>query len=336
MQFVRPDYLYLLTLVPLAAVVALWAARRRRADMARLGTPALIDALSGSVSHTRRRWKTGLWFVALLALVVALARPLWGTEVRVIAQRGVQVMAVLDVSTSMNAEDVKPNRLERAKLVIEELMVRLGGHEIGLVLFSGAAFVQFPLTSDMNTTRSFLRAAGPASISRPGTALDEAIRVAVQGFPENSASQRVILLLTDGEGHQQGDVLAAARAAADAGVIIHAIGFGSSEGEPIPIRDEDGNLIGYKKDAQGETVLSRLDETTLRAITEQTGGMFLSFGAAGDEIDAVADAISALQHGEAEDQFETRGVERYGWFAALALMALVAEHLVGERKSRAQ
>jgi Ca-activated chloride channel family protein len=333
MQFARPDYLYLLTLLPLAALVVLWAARRRERDLARLGTPELIRALSSSVSHTRRRWKTALWFLALLAVIVALARPLWGTEVQVVAQRGVQVMAVLDVSASMLAEDVKPNRLERAKLAIEEVMAQLGGHELGLVLFSGAAFVQFPLTSDMNTTRSFLRAAGPDSISRPGTALDEAIDVAVKGFPENSASQRVILLLTDGEGHQEGDVLAAARAAAEAGVTIHAIGFGSSAGEPIPIRDEDGDLIGYKKDTDGETVLSRLDEATLQAIADQTGGTFQRFSGSGDEIDDVADAIAALPKSDTEDQFETRGVERFGWFAGFALLALGAEFLVGERKN---
>ncbi|MFN2270085.1 MAG: VWA domain-containing protein [Anaerolineae bacterium] len=332
MQFARPQYLYLLTVLPLAALVALWAARRQRRDLARIGTLELIQALSASVSLRRRRWKAALWFVALLALIIALARPLWGTEVQVIAQRGVQVMAVLDVSASMLAEDVKPNRLERAKLTIEEVMARLGGHELGLVLFSGAAFVQFPLTSDMNTTRSFLRAAGPGSISRPGTALDEAIDVAVKGFPEDSAAQRVILLLTDGEGHQEGDVLAAAHAAAEAGVTIHAIGFGSSAGEPIPIRDEDGDLIGYKKDAQGETVLSRLDEATLQAIADQTGGTYRRFSGSGDEIDAVVDAVAALPKGETEDQFVTRGVERFGWFAGFALLALAAEYLVGERR----
>jgi Ca-activated chloride channel family protein len=332
MQFARPQYLYLLIVLPLAALVALWAARRRGRDLARIGTPELIAALSASVSHTRRRWKTALWFLALLALIVALARPLWGTEVQVVAQRGVQVMVVLDVSASMLAEDVKPNRLERAKLAIEEVMAQLVGHELGLVLFSGAAFVQFPLTSDTNTTRSFLRAAGPDSISRPGTALDEAIDVAVKGFPENSAAERVILLLTDGEGHHEGDVLAAARAAAEAGVTIHAIGFGSSAGEPIPIRDEDGDLIGYKKDAQGETVLSRLDEATLQAIVDRTGGTYQRFNGSGDEIDTVVDAVAALPTAETEDQFVTRGVERFGWFAGFALVALAAEYLVGERK----
>jgi Ca-activated chloride channel family protein len=333
MDFARPTYLYLLILVPLAAMLLAWAARRRRADVARLGTPALIAALSASVSLTRRRWKTALWFLALIALIVALARPRWGSQVQVTAQRGVQVMAALDVSSSMLAEDVKPNRLARAKLTVEELMDHLGGNELGLVLFAGAAFVQSPLTADFNTARGFLNAAGPGTISRPGTALEEAIRVALDGFPEEIASNRVILMLTDGEGHE-GDPLAAAAAARDAGATIYAIGFGSPQGEPIPLRDESGALIGYKKDAQGETVLSRLDETTLQRIANETGGLYFRASAAGDEIPAITDAIAALDTGRLEGQFETRGVERFEWFAGLALLALSAEFLIGDRVKR--
>lgn len=333
MAFARPNYLYLLLLVPLTALLLAWSARRKQAYAAHLGTPALIAALSASVSPTRRRWKTILWFAALGALIVALARPRWGTQIQVTAQRGVQVMVALDVSASMLAEDVKPNRLARAKLTVEELMDQLGGNELGLVLFSGAAFVQFPLTADLNTARSFLDAAGPQSISRPGTALEEAIRVALSGFPEEIASNRVILLLTDGEGHE-GDPLEAARAATEAGVTIYAIGFGSPEGEPIPIRDQSGALTGYKKDAQGEPVLSRLDETTLQEIVNATDGLYFRASASGNEITAITDAVAALDTGELESQFETQGVERFEWFVGLALVALVVEFLVGERVKR--
>lgn len=332
MDFTRPNYLYLLILIPLAALLLAWAARRKRADVARLGTPALIAALSASVSETRRRWKTVLWFLALIALIVALARPRWGTQVQVTAQQGVQVMVALDVSSSMLAEDLKPDRLTRAKLTVEELMDRLGGNELGLVLFSGAAFVQFPLTADFNTARAFLDAANPGTISRPGTALEEAIRVALSGFPEEIASNRVILLLTDGEGHE-GDPLDAAGAAAEAGVTIYAIGFGSPQGEPIPIRDQSGALAGYKKDATGQTVLSRLDETTLQGIVNATDGLYFRASAGGDEINAITDAVAALNTGELESQFETQGVERFEWFAGLALLALAAEFLIGERKA---
>lgn len=331
MDFARPSYLYLLCLIPLVTLFLGWAASRRRKALARWGQPALVVALAPSVSRRRRRWKTLLWFAALIALIVALARPRWGTQVIVKAQEGVEVMVVLDVSTSMLAEDIKPNRLTRAKLTVEELMDRLGGNEVGLVIFSGAAFIQFPLTADLYTARMFLDGAGPWSISRPGTALAEAIRVALDGFAEERATSRVILLLTDGEGHG-GDPLAASREAAEEDVILHAVGFGSPNGEPVPVRDADGALMGYKKDAQGQTVLSRLDELTLQQIALQTGGFYFRASARGEEIDAIVDAIAQLETGEREGQFETQGVERGEWFAAGAMLALAAEALISDRR----
>jgi Ca-activated chloride channel family protein len=293
----------------------------------------LIETLSASVSVRKRRWKTALWFVALIALVIALARPLWGIQVMVRAQEGVEVMVVLDVSASMLAEDIKPNRLARAKLTIEELMDRLGGNEVGLVIFSGAAFVQFPLTADFYTARSFLDGAGSGSISRPGTALGDAIRVAVDGFSEERATSRVILLLTDGEGHE-GDPVAAAQQTAAEGVVIHAIGFGSPDGEPIPIRDANGALVGYKKNAQNETVLSRLDEITLQQIASETDGLYFRASAGGEEVDAIVETIATLETGEQEGQFETQGVERFEWFAGAALLALTAEALISDRRRK--
>ncbi len=334
MDFAEPTYLYLLTIVPAAALVLMWSKRRSQADVARLGTPSLIATLSVSVSAPRRRWKTVLWFIALIALIISLARPRWGSQVQVTAQRGVQVMVLLDVSASMLAEDLKPNRLTRAKLTVEELMDELGGNELGLVLFAGAAFVQFPLTADFYTARAFLEAAGPQTISRPGTALEEAIRVAIAGFPKEIASNRVLLLLTDGEDHE-GDSLAAARAAAAAGATLHAIGFGTPEGEPIPIRDKQGTLMGYKEDAQGETVLSRLDESGLQQMVNETDGLYFRASASGDEVTAITDAIATLDAGELEDQFETRGVERFEWFTGLSLLVLTAEFLIGDRENRA-
>jgi Ca-activated chloride channel family protein len=333
MEFSRPEFLYLLALVPLAVLLLVWTAQRRRVDLARIGTPLQIATLSVSVSRTRRRWKTVLWFMALIATILALARPRWGTQVHVAARRGVQVMVTLDVSASMLAEDIKPNRLARAKLAVEELMDTLGGNEMGLVLFSGAAFVQFPLTADHITAQSFLSAAGPGSISRHGTTLEEAIRVALDGFPKEVATSRVILLLTDGEEHE-GDVLVAARAAADASVTIHAIGLGSLEGEPIPVRDANGVLQGFRQDVQGETVLSRLDESTLQKITGLTNGLYFRASASGDEIPIIADAIAALGSGEGESHFETQNIERYAWLAAVALLALTAELMIGDRVKR--
>ena len=335
MDFTRPNAFYLSGLILVLVAVLAWDRSRRRAAVARFGTPSLVSLLSDSVSQRRRRQKLGLWFTALVVLVLALARPRWGSQVTVNVQEGVEVMVALDVSTSMLAEDIKPNRLTRAKLTIEELMDRLGGNDIGLVAFAGAAFVQFPLTADLNTARSFLDGAQPTSVSRSGTALGEAIRVSLSGFPQERATSRVILLLTDGEGHED-DPLAAARYAAEEGVVIHAIGFGSPTGEPIPLRDSSGAVSGYKKDAQGETVLSRLDEVTLQQVASETGGLYKRASAGGEEIDAIVGAIASLDTAEGEGQFEVRGVERYEWFAAAACLLLAGESLLGDRRRRAR
>lgn len=328
--FAEPSYLF--CFIPLALVAGLlyFFAKRQDRSLARLGTPELIKKLSASVNWKGRRWQARLWFIALIFLVLALARPRWGSQVEYIERRGVEIMVALDVSESMLAEDFKPNRLDRAKLEISELMDRLDGNELGLVLFSGAAFVQFPLTSDFATARTFLEAAYPGIISRPGTDIAEALQVAISGFNEERATQKVIIVLTDGENHRT-DILGAAQEAADQGIIIFTVGFGSTDGEPIPQYDHLGNLIEYKKDSSGQTVLTRLDETTLQEIAAITSGAYFRAAADGREVALLADAIGRLQTSELESRFETRGVERFQWFLGVAVVALIIYELIPDR-----
>ncbi|MBN1219823.1 MAG: VWA domain-containing protein [Anaerolineae bacterium] len=331
MDLAQPIYLtYFIPLIILAILLVILA-RRKAAMMNRLGAPELMARLSATVNHSGRRWRMALWFVALIFVIMALARPRWGSQVEYIERQGVEIMVALDVSESMLAEDLKPNRLERAKLEISELMDRLEGNEIGLVLFSGVAFVQFPLTSDFTTARMFLEAAQPGIISRFGTALAEAIRIAMTGFNEERATQKVIILLTDGEDHE-GDVMAAAEEAAEQGMLIYTIGFGSPNGEPIPIYGGQDELIGYKKDRQGEVVLTKLDETTLQQIALTTNGRYYRAAADGREVGFLAGAISNLQTTELEGRFETHRVERFQWFVAVAIVALVIGELIPDRR----
>ena len=173
MTFANPEALWALLLVPLALLFLVWAEHSRKSALRRLGDIPLIARLSASVNWSGRKWRSRLWLLGLGLLIIALARPQWGSEVRVVEQEGVQVMAVLDVSKSMLAQDIKPDRLTRAKLEISDLMNHLEGDEIGLVLFSGASYIQFPLTSDYDTARTFLNTASPANISRPGTEIGE-------------------------------------------------------------------------------------------------------------------------------------------------------------------
>ena len=330
MKFAEPDYFTCLAPLVLLGILLFFLARRQKAAITRLGTPELIAKLSATVNWKGRRWQGRLWFVALILLITALARPQWGSQVQYIQRRGVEIMVALDISESMLAEDFRPNRLARAKLEITELMDHLEGNELGLVLFSGAAFVQFPLTSDFATARLFLDASYPGLISRPGTAIAEAIQISLTGFNQERATQKVIILLTDGENHE-GDVLAAAQEAADQGVIIYTIGFGSAEGEPIPQYDSVGNLIGYKQDPQGETVLTRLDEISLQQIALMTNGRYFQAVADGREVGFLANEISELRTSELESRFETRGIERFQWFLGLAIIALTVIELIPDR-----
>jgi Ca-activated chloride channel family protein len=308
----------------------MWAARRREAALARLGNPSLVARLSSSVNWRGRRWRTVLWFFALAGLLISLARPQWGTEMQVVEQQGIEVMVALDVSNSMLAQDIKPDRLSRAKLEIADLMTRLGGDEIGLVLFSGASFVQFPLTSDYATARTFLDNARPEVISKPGTNIGAAIRTAMSGFDYNRASQKVIVLITDGEDHDA-DTLTVAQGAADQGIMLYAIGFGSPRGEPIPEYNDQGEVVGYKKDQAGEVVLSKLDEVTLQQIAQIGNGKYFRATVDGSELGALVSELNTLQVGELSSQIETWGIERFQGFLAAALIALVVMELIPDR-----
>jgi Ca-activated chloride channel family protein len=330
MRFAEPSYFYCIIPLVMLGLTFFALGRLQQMRLKNFGATELIHKLSASVNWTGRRWQIRLWYLALLFLIVALARPQWGSHVEYIERRGVEVMVVLDVSESMMAEDFKPNRLARAKLEISELMDSLTGNDLGLVLFSGAAFIQFPLTSDFATARMFLDSAEPDIISRPGTVIAEAIDVAMKGFNYERATQKVIVILTDGENHE-GDVIAAAEEAAEQGVIIYTIGFGSVDGEPIPIYDELGNPIGFKEDRQGNTVFTRLDELTLQQISNATNGLYFRARPDGREVSFLADEIGKLRTAEMESRFETRGIERFQWFLAVAIFALTIIEIIPDR-----
>jgi Ca-activated chloride channel family protein len=310
MNFAHPEYLPGLLLLPAAS--------------------ALLRRLSANINWRGRRWRNALLLIALAFFIVALARPQWGSEVREVKQEGLQVLVALDVSQSMMAQDIKPTRLDRAKLEIADLMERLNGDEVGLVLFSGASFIQVPLTSDYFTALTYLDSADPSVISRPGTVIGDAIRTAMYGFDSNLSSQKVLIVMTDGEDHET-DPLAAAQEVADEGVLIYTIGFGTPEGEPIPITDSSGQIVGYKQDQQGEIVLSKLDEDTLKAVAQAGNGKYYRASADGNELEKLLTEIDTLQKAQLQSRIETRHIERYQIFLALGLVAFVISELIPDR-----
>lgn len=330
MIFANPQFLLFLLLLPAMGIFILWASRKQRDTLAKLGEVELIRKLSNNTNWRGRTWQKALWLLALGTFIVALARPQWGSETREIEQEGLQVIVALDVSESMYAEDIKPNRLERAKLEIADLMARLNGDEVGIVLFSGASFIQVPMTTDYNSALAYLDSAKPGVISRPGTVIGDAIRTASRGFDPDINSQKVLILMTDGEDRET-DPITAAQEAAEADILIYTIGFGTTEGEPIPEFNELGENTGYKLDQMGQVVLSQLDETTLQEIASSGNGRYYRAGSDGRELDSLLNEIDNLQKAQLQSRFEVRYIERFQIFLAISLIALVASELISDR-----
>jgi Ca-activated chloride channel family protein len=335
MLFGQSVFLYLLILIPFVIVSHLLVGRSRRKAIERLGNPELIAALSERVSQSKRRWKAILMLLTIAFVIIALARPQLGSHLELVEQKGVEVIVALDTSLSMMAQDMVPNRLERAKLAVIELMDRLPGARVGLVAFAGVSFVQLPLTTDFEAARLFLDAADVNIVSLPGTAIGDAIRTATRAFNEKELKYKVLILFTDGEDHDT-DPIGAAKEAAEQGVVIYAVGFGSPGGEPIPVHDETGAVTDFKKDREGEVVLSKLDEATLREIAQTTGGEYYRATASGKEIVQIATAIEEMDKKELESKLMVRHVERFQIPAALALLALVGEFVLTDRKDESR
>ena len=335
MTFANPQFLILLAAVPAAALLVTLAVLARRRSLARFAEPALLSRLVESTSSPRRLAKSALTIVAVGLIVLAVARPQWGETEQVVERHGVQLMVALDISRSMLAEDVKPNRLARAKLEVADLLQRLHGDEVGLVLFSGAAFIQFPLTFDYSTARTFLDNAGTDMIARQGTVIAEAIDVSMVGLDNDRAGHKAILIISDGEeDRQESDSIRAADRAAEAGLTVFTIGVGASDGEPIPIRDGWDNLVGYQEDGDGNMVLSRINENLLRDVAETGGGRYVLAGGSTSAAAVIAEELDSLEKTVVESEVTNARIERFQWFVALAIALLVAAQLIPDRRHR--
>jgi Ca-activated chloride channel family protein len=322
--FLNVGVLTLLALVPVFAGFFVWRQRIYRHAFQRLGDLDLIRRLVAVGFRRRYFWWNGLWLCALIALVIALARPVWGVNTDVIEVQGVSVVVVLDVSNSMLAQDLAPSRLQRARLALHDLFDGLRGNEVALVLFAGSAFAQFPLTNDIDTAMTFLNAVDTGVITQQGTVIEDALRIALGLFDMQRPAARFIVLATDGENHE-GDVERVIGEAVERGVIIHTLGFGDAEGAPVPVLNESGEVVTYKADAAGQLVLSRLDETTLQKIAWETGGLYHQASANGAEITNLIHIINQAEAGLLDNRIEARSIERFGIFVLIAIIALTLE-----------
>ena len=329
MTFGSPQFLYFLAVLPLLGTFVWWALLRRREAVRCIGDPVLVRQLSLAAGGRIRSLRVVLWFLGVFLIIVALARPQWGSDIQIVEQAGVQVMIALDVSRSMLAEDVKPTRLDRAKLEVSNLISGLEGDEVGIVLFSGASFIQFPLTSDHTTARSYINNASPNAISRQGTVIAEAIDIAVRGFSTERENRHIIVIMTDGENHEGDPIEAASRAAAE-GAVIFTVGFGSPEGSPVMAYGDEGKATGPLLDSQGRAIISRVDETALQQIADNGGGRYFRASEPG-EMAGLADEIQAFQDRSLQSEFSQRKVERFQLFLMAGALCLVLGELLADR-----
>ena len=319
----------MLAVLPALTLFLWWAWARRTAALSRIGDQILVRRLGVEAGRGIRMLRLILWFLGVALLIFSLARPQWGSDIEIVEQGGVQVMVALDISRSMLAEDLKPNRLNRAKLEISDLISRLEGDEVGIVLFSGASFVQFPLTSDYATARTYLNHASPNAITRQGTVIAEAIETAMAGFSTEREHQKVIVIMTDGESHE-GDPIAAARQAAEQGSAIFTVGFGSPDGAPVPTHDERGEITGYSQDREGNVLISRIDEVALQQIAESGGGGYFRATDSGS-IAGLAEEIQSFQDRSLQSEFNQRKVERFQLFLLAGALCLALAELTTDR-----
>jgi Ca-activated chloride channel homolog len=329
-EFAHTDDLWLLWLIPLLFLLFLVIRYIRKSNLRKLGDPEMIGFLMPMVSVNRPVFKFILFMMALIFVILALAGPRFGFRLEEVKREGVEIIFALDVSTSMLAQDISPSRLERSKMAISRLIGNMINDKVGLIVFAGDAFVQVPITSDYSAARMILDNISTDLVPVQGTAIGRAIDLATRSFSPETSASKVLIIISDGENHED-DPLRAATTARESGVKIYTIGMGRPEGAPIPVTD--GGQVRFLTDQTGNTVISKLDENTLKGIASAGDGVFVRAGSTAAVFDIIMDEIEKLDKEEFEEMIYTEFEERFQYMAALALLMLILDFFITERKS---
>ena len=326
-HFAQAQYLFLLLLIPFFFIIQTVMLKLRRRRIRRFGDEELVAGLMPSYAKGRVWVRLTLFSIGFLFFVIGLSRPQIGAKLKEHETRGAEIMIVLDVSNSMLAEDYSPNRLERAKLAISRLVDKLREDRIGLIVFAGNAFVQLPITTDYVSAKMFLNSISTESVPVQGTAIGEAISTAMRSFSPQSEKSRAVIVITDGENHED-DPVEAARIAAEAGARVFTIGVGSPEGKPIPM---DVELL---KDKEGNIVVTRLDEDVLKEVAAVGNGAYVRAGNNEFGLNPIIDDIRKMEDEKYNSIVFEEYDEQFMYFLGIALFFFVLEMLIGDRKSK--
>lgn len=328
----NPYYFYLLALIPVVVllyiIMQLWKRRARR----NFGDPEMLSHLAPERSKIKPVLKLVLALLIIASLSVALVNPKIGSRLETVKREGVDIVFALDVSKSMLAEDVRPNRLAKAKQIISRTLDQLISDRVGIIIYAGQAYPQLPITTDYGAARLFLQTVDTDIIPSQGTAIADALELATRYFDDENQKNRVLVILSDGEDHEKG-FEDAAEEAADKGIKIYTIGIGTEKGSPIP-EMRSGVNIGYKRDRSGEVVVSRLNRQNLQQIAELGDGSYLGGTNTRETVNSIIETIEQMEKKEFESQVFADHKDQFQWFLGLALLLLILDIFILERKTQ--
>ena len=331
LQYGQGEYLYLLLLVPvlilLMYVISIW----KKKAIQKFGDNKLIEKLSPSISKTKIKIKNVLFIFIITSLVIGISNPKIGTKMEEVKREGVDLMIAIDLSNSMLAEDIKPNRLKRAKQAISKLVDNLNGDRIGLIVFAGDAYVQLPITTDYSAAKLFLSTINSDIIPTQGTNIGKAINLAFSSFDKKNEQNKAIIIITDGESHDQ-EAIEIAASAKEKNIIIHTLGMGLEKGSPIPIYNKYGNNIGFRKDNEGNTIVSKLNEDLLKEIASSGGGSYIRANNSKAGLDALFTEINKMEKKEIGTMIFTNFKDRFQIFIAIAFILLIFNLFLNNKK----
>ncbi len=326
----HPDLLYLFLIIPILIILYWISYSRKKKALLEFGEMKIISQLMPYASFTRPFYKFGILLLGLSFIIFGLAGPQFGSKLQTIKRKGVEIIIALDVSNSMMAQDIQPNRLERAKRAISKMVDKLNNDKIGLIVFAGEAYTQLPITTDYASAKLFLSSISTEIVPIQGTAIGAAINLSTKSFTPDSEASKAIIVITDGENHED-DAIAAAKSALEQGIVVHTIAMGLPEGAPIPVSPGSRD---FRKDENGNIVISKLDQKMVEQIATAGGGKPVIANNTTTGLNALFNEINKMNKTELEQRVYAAYDEKFQLFIAIGLLLLFLDFFVLERKNR--
>lgn len=327
-RFAHPEFLYALLVVPVLIGLFYYSIFEKSRRLKKIGDKKLLVDLMPEVSHVRPRVKFYLLLTAIILGIFAMAGPQFGAKLQKVKRSGVELMVAVDVSNSMLAEDLTPNRMQRAQQVLSRLIDQLQNDKVGLLVFAGNAYVQMPMTADASSAKMFLKSIHPGMVPLQGTAIGSAIRMSMDLFSADTQAGKSIIVITDGENHED-DAVAVAKIAREKGITVHVLGVGTPQGSPIPIEGTQS----FRRDKQGNIVVTKLNETMCQEIAAAGGGMYVRADNASAAVRALASELEKMSKTDMEEMIYSEYNEQYAVVAWIVFVLLLLEVVLSERKN---